>query len=643
MSRGLLTALAFALLIRLPFLDHAVQGDDVYYLAGAQHAQVNPLHPTHARYVFLGQVVEMQGHPHPPFNAWFLGVLLALTGEIYEVPYHAAYLVFSAIAAAGAWSLARRFSSRPLIAALLTLAAPAFLVQGNSLEADVPLLAFWLAATALFVRAADERSTRALAGSVAAMALAALAAYQAVMLTPLLGCYLWQRARAWRWGWAALATPPAVLAAWQLFERLATGSWPAAILAGFFQTYGLQTLERKLTNAAALTAHLGWLLFPLLAMAAFGLRRAYWLVAGLAALGGAAFDSHPLFWFPFAVGALVLFDLARLVVRRHDADQTFLAIWGLGFFAAALVLFFAGSARYLMPMAAPVALLAARRLEARSRWLWAALACQIGLGLALARVNYEQWDGYREFARALAPECRTRRVWINGEWGLRFYLESEGALPLLRGQAVEPGEIVVSSRLAYPIPFTTGGGARTPLAEKTIRASLPLRLIGLNARSAWSSASFGLRPFDWRSDPVDVVRAELIVERPPELEYLTVNSPAAEHHIVSGLYELEEGRYRWMAGRAVVLLRSPAQPAPLEISVYVPHNAPARRIRLRLEDTPVLEKTLPGPGLHTLVSEPVVPAGPTARLTIEVDRTFRVPGDHRELGVIVSGVGFKRL
>ncbi len=640
MLRGLLPAVAFALLIRLPFLDQAIQGDDIYYLAGAQHAQVDPLHPTHARYVFLGQVVEMQGHPHPPFNAWFLALLLALAGDIYEVPYHSAYLIFSVTAAVAAWALARRFSPHPAAATLLTLAAPAFVVNGNSLEADVPLMAFWLAATALFVRAVDEGSLRRLVAAATAMALAALTAYQAVLLAPILGFYLWQRARGWRWGWAASTTPLAVIGAWQLFERLATGALPAAILAGFFRTYGLQTLEHKMANAAALTAHLAWLVFPPAAVMAFGRGRARLVVAVLAAAAGAALDAHPLFWCSLAVGVLVLSELVSRIAHRGQADETFLAFWAIGFFAAALVLFFAGSARYLLPMAAPVALLASRRLETLRRWVWVGLACQILLGVALARVNYEHWDGYRQFARTLAPECQVRRVWINGEWGLRYYLESEGGLPLLRGQAVQPGEIVVSSRLAYPIPFTTGGGAPVPLAESTINASLPLRLIGLKARSAWSSASFGLRPFDWRRDALDVVRAELIVERAPELEYLPMNSPGAAHQIVSGLYELEEGRYRWMAGRAIVLLRSPQRPTPLEVRVFIPENAPARRIRLEVDGSRVLERLLPGPGLHIVASEPVKPEGPTARVTIELDRTFRVPGDHRELGVIVTGVGF---
>jgi len=640
-ARGLLFLLVLILLLRAPFLDQAIQGDDVYYLAGAQHAQIDPLHPTHARYVFLGQVVEMQGHPHPPFNAWFLGLLLALFGDVYEVPYHAAYLVFSLIAAASAWSLARRFCERPFWGALLTLAAPAFVVNGNSLEADVPLMAFWLAATALFVRAVDAGSSRWLAGAAVAMALAALTGYQAILLTPILGLYLFLRARRWKPGWVAIAAPVAVIVAWQLFERLTTGKLPVAILAGFFQTYGLQSLERKLANAAALTAHLGWLVFPGLAIAAFRHGVVGWLAGGAAAAFAALLDPHPLFWFSFAVGTLVLVHLAAVVMRRASADELFLASWGLAFFAASLVLFFAGSARYLLPMAAPVALLAVRRSRFSARWIGAALACQLALGLALARVNYEHWDGYRQFARALAPEASTRRVWINGEWGLRFYLESEGGLPLVRGQAVQPGEIVVTSRLAYPIPFTTGGGAPVPLLERTIRPTLPLRMIGLGARSAWSSASFGLRPFDWRSEPLDVVRADLIVERAPGLEWLPMNSPEAERQIVSGIYELEEGRFRWMARRGVVVLKSPAAAAPLEVRVFVPENAPARRVRLELDGATVLDQALPGPGLHAIASAPVAARGATATLVIEVDRTFRVPGDHRELGVIVVEAGFR--
>ena len=148
MGRGTQLAIVTlaVLLIRLPFLNQAVQGDDFYYLKGAEHALIDPLHPHHAEYLFQGVRVTMRGHPHPPLNAWMLGGLLALFGDVREVPFHAAYSLFSLIAAYAAYFIARRYTPRPLLATLLFVAVPPFVVNGNSFEADLPFLAFWLAA-----------------------------------------------------------------------------------------------------------------------------------------------------------------------------------------------------------------------------------------------------------------------------------------------------------------------------------------------------------------------------------------------------------------------------------------------------------------------------------------------------------------
>ena len=40
-----LAIIALVILLRLPFLNQPIQGDDVYYLYGAEHAQIDPLHP----------------------------------------------------------------------------------------------------------------------------------------------------------------------------------------------------------------------------------------------------------------------------------------------------------------------------------------------------------------------------------------------------------------------------------------------------------------------------------------------------------------------------------------------------------------------------------------------------------------------
>src|SRR5450759_4122285 len=108
--KSLLLCLGLVLLIRLPFLNQAIQGDDHIYLTEAQHALVDPLHPSDVKYVFLGDQVDLRGHSHPPGNAWPLAGLLLLFGDVHEVPFHAAYIVFSMIAV---WALSLIHISEP--------------------------------------------------------------------------------------------------------------------------------------------------------------------------------------------------------------------------------------------------------------------------------------------------------------------------------------------------------------------------------------------------------------------------------------------------------------------------------------------------------------------------------------------------
>jgi hypothetical protein len=371
------------------------------------------------------------------------------------------------------WSLAKRFSPHPLWAALLFLAVPAFVVNGNSLESDLPFLAFWMAAVACFV------AGRWMPAAIA-MALAALSAFQAVFLTPILAVYVWLYRREDRTAWLLTLVPPATILALGIVRTPVVRRAAHRGGAGYMSSYGLQALANKLRSAAALTVHACFMVFPALLPGADP--------AGLEA-------ARPRNRLPRRVD--------RAVLRRRSRR-----------------LFFAGSARYLLPMAAPVALLASRL---RPRWLALGFAAQLALSLALATVNYQHWDGYRRFARQIRAATAGHRVYIDGEWGLRYYLEADGGLPLERGQVLRAGDIVVSSQLAYPI-----GSPRPPRPSRAGHSRLaPLQLIGLESHSGYSTASKGLRPFDISTAPIDIVRAAIVLDRHPTLTYLPMNAPEA--------------------------------------------------------------------------------------------------------------------
>jgi hypothetical protein len=560
------------LLVRLPFLNQAIQGDDIYYLAGAQHAQLDPLHPSHAQYVFLGKVVDMRGHPHPPLNAWYLGLLLAVFRDIREVPFHAAYIPFSLIAALSMLWLARRFTEYPMIATMLFIAVPPFLVNGNSLESDLPFLAFWMLTMAAYIHGWTSLA-------ICAAILASLSAYQAIFLLPIL--FFAPRPDGNR-SWPVIATPALTIGAFQLFERLTSGALPAAVLSGYMTSYGWQQFATKIRNAIALTGHL--------------------LVTLIC----------PIAW------------IAR---RPGVSDARFLWIWIGLFFAGSLVIFFAGSARYLLPLAAPLCL-----LVSTSRFAIPAIAVQGLIGLAMATVNYQHWNGVRQFANNL-PMQGSRRVFVQGEWGLRYYVESRGGIPLLTGQQFRPGDMIVSTAYVGELP----PGNRTLVRQSEVNSPIPVRIVGLGSHSAYSSIQFGLLPFGLSTVPLDRLRAEVVTDFTPTLQYLTVgSSEEANRHIASGISPSD----RWALQTATLVLKRSATASRLRVKFYVPSAGLNRVLTISVDGVSVIETPLDHDGIYELEAVAGASSGSKSSVTLSTDKPLQTPGDQRLLGVNLLEVGF---
>ena len=588
MKPAALIILALVLLIRLPFLNQAVGGDDVYYLAAAEHAQIDPAHPNHVHYIFEGRDVDFRGYPHPPLNAWALAALIAIFGEVREIPFHLAYITFSLIAAFAMWSLAKRFSPQPLWATLLFLATPAFVINGNSFESDVPFLAFWLSGIAVFIAAVDRRNALRMAAAALLLVAASLAAPQVVLVIPILAVYVWLNARNYKLAWATVLTPLLATAAWQTFEFLTDGRFPAAVVAGYLQSYGYERFVLKLRNAGALSVHSLFLVFPL----------------------------------------LLLF-----LPKPKTRDTVFLYSWCALFFLGAVALFFSGSARYLLPMAAPVALLVS--VSARTAWLKIGFVCSLTVSILLASANYQHWGQVRTFAQSakLGPH-----TWVNAEWGLRHYLEQRGALPIREGQQIPPGNTVITSELGFPIRYAHAGSTPVVLDTREIRPRIPLRLIGLDSNSGYSTNARGFLPFGISTGVVDRLHTETLVPKSPTHEYVDLALTDADAQIAAGIYAADGNPWRWMSKSGSFLLKPPVAPTPIVVHLYIPDAAQARTITLALDGNPIASQTFPGPGTYTIKTPPQ--SGSV--LTINADKSFSVPTDHRELGIILSGAGFQK-
>jgi len=75
-------------------------------------------------------------------------------------------------------------------------------------------------------------------------------------------------------------------------------------------------------------------------------------------------------------------------------------------------------------------------------------------------------------------------------------------------------EMADTSEIGFPAPINVGARAMTPVGEQEISATLPLRLMH-RAKSGYSTASRGYRPFDVSFDRSIALRAQGVVERTP--------------------------------------------------------------------------------------------------------------------------------
>jgi hypothetical protein len=210
---------------------------------------------------------------------------------------------------------------------------------------------------------------------------------------------------------------------------------------------------------------------------------------------------------------------------------------------------------------------------------------------------------------------------VDDSWGLRYYLEAEGALAIARDQTFSAGDVVVS-RGKHP--------GRQLLSALEIRPAIPLRLFSVDNKSTYSSATGGLWPFEFSNAPVDRVRAELISERKAELSWVT---PADQQQVLRGLYPDS-----WTTTEATVLVKR--APGRLRADFTIHPQSLARNIRLLVDGKAVAEQTFAGPGTYSL-SASVDGDSPGITVTLAVDKTFSVPGDGRQLGILVQGIGFK--
>ena len=136
------------LVITLPFINKAFEWDDGEVIKFAEVFKDNPTQLHLENFGYLGRFNEQFRTSHPPGVSYYLAFYMKLGFGVNEALYHMAFIIFPLIAAISMYLLARRFTRHALVAALLLVVTPGFIVTSHSLWSDMPGVAFWLLATA---------------------------------------------------------------------------------------------------------------------------------------------------------------------------------------------------------------------------------------------------------------------------------------------------------------------------------------------------------------------------------------------------------------------------------------------------------------------------------------------------------------
>lgn len=531
-NRILAGCLAITAAALLPFANKAFHIDDPYYIWVAQHIVDHPFDYYGLSINWYGRplpVYEM--HVSPPFVPYYLAVWGSLFGWS-EFALHIAFLPFALLFVGATQALAQRFSRSPLLAVLLTVLSPLFLVTATNIMLDLPMSAFFVAAIAAWCKGIDERHRGYLAIGALFTGLSALCKYFGVAALPLFWVYaIARRENVWRW--APYYTIPFALfageqtATYMLYGRslfinavdiAATASNPTI----FRIATALSFTGGCMVGALAFAWHMRprrncAAVYSLLAMLT-GICATIVMALNPSEDGLPALSLLQLFVFTLG-GVIVLVLASADIYKKRSADSALLFCWVLGTFAFAALMNWSVTARTLLPLAPPTAILIARRIDAlyenaaRFRRSFAVpLTACAAISFACGAADYAWARSIRDTARAFVAEAKrqTTSTYFQGHWGWQYYLQQGGLAPLDVTKATfRPGDFVLSPQNnvnVEQIPARNAGEVTTT----EVPTSKGLAVMSHQLGAGYYTDLFGPLPFAFGTRQTDVYHAILL-------------------------------------------------------------------------------------------------------------------------------------
>jgi hypothetical protein len=521
-----------ALALTLPFIRQAIHIDAHLTIDWARQAFDHPLWHHMIDYDYFGIRYEMFHDTKPRLYSLFIALLIYLKGGVSAPMMHLAMIPFPIIAVFSMYWLSRRFGVNALMAALLLLLAPAFLVNSHLIMTDVPGLSLWLAGLALFIAGADKDRLAYLLLSALPFTAAIFVYYQGLAVLPLALVYLVTHRKVNRNTIMSLSIPVIMFIAFlsayvSYYSELPNVEYPV-----FGLPLDLKSIILRIRGVTTLVG--GVIIFPLVgvwlfprskpsiyATVAVYIASASW-VAVLYILGDMPLGTLILLPLFLASGAAIIWAFTSLFLKnfisgiqgKQGGDDLWLATWFVGILFYCAILLPYPSPRFLLPMVPPVIILMMKLLQ--ERWpddkrftqavIWIAAATFV-LSMLIAVAEHQRANTNITAAGWVADEFAESpgQVWFNGGLGFQYYMEEKGFRMIMTdSEEPAPGDIIVESVLGGRWPLGPDLGNRVELIQIfDYERSWPIASENIINRNSWIGLIGVVLPYGVSGEYVD--------------------------------------------------------------------------------------------------------------------------------------------
>ncbi len=458
-----------------PFLNKAYDIDDPLFLWMGQQIVQHPLDPYGSTVQWASTAQPMWvAMQNPPLCSYYI----ALVGSVFgfgELAMHLAFLVPAVLAALGTYALAKRFCGLPILATLLTVFTPIFLISASHVMCDVMLLAFWLWSIHFWLLGLEKKRWHSLFCGALLLAGATLTKYFGLSLLPLLLVYTIMRTRRFDHALVYLTIPLLAVGGFELLTQQLYGRPLFTSAMSYLHDVAVEVRLPFPSRFITGCSFAGGCMIAGLGLAALGGRRTLW--RGLLLLCLVALLVWLYLPFPdvgsnaillrlqtalFTTVGLAILGLAVWDFRKErNADSLLLLLWTLGTFIFAAFLNWSMTARTLLPIAPAISILLMRQWDrmptlkpavaAEAAWVAGATA----ITFLVATADFYEADASRVAARYFQKRyhSQTAQVWFQSHWGFQFYMQRWQAQPLTREVSIRGGDfLIIPSNNADPLP-----------------------------------------------------------------------------------------------------------------------------------------------------------------------------------------------